>query len=58
MTYSIPTHFTSQDAFKGLKKTKNKALQDAYQTIIYCCQEIDALREEVDKYKRLGIYGD
>lgn len=53
---NIPTHFTSQDAFKGIRKTKNKTLQDAYQTIIYCCQEIDELRDKVEKYERM--YGD
>ena len=53
---NIATHFEMRDAFAGLKSTKNKKLQQAYQTIIYCCQDIQALREKVDKYEKM--YGD
>lgn len=49
---SIATHFETEDALRCLKKTKNKQLQDACKVIIYCCQEIDSLREELERYKR------
>ena len=48
----IATHFEKKAALECLKSTKNKKLQDACTSIIFCCEEIDNLREKLERYER------